>query len=450
MTSESTKTACPDCGAELPPNAVLCVACGLNLKTGQKIATQMGAAAPAKEKASAKTKAKDKAPDKAAPQAGSPPKRGALIATVVAFVVLAAAVGGFIVLQKRGGDKPTAPTGPAPEQVATEWRANLATAMENTVCNGPSLIVKGPRLAAEPVAAALAANPLAGLLATGMPAHSLTATVAFVGLGSSAALPSDPLENTSDRSVLRLSVQAGEGGSPLLSREFSAALPGMVDSVPGVPDSEVAKAEADRAAVESLVGEIPGLLVNLVLASGKLPPTLVDELEKWLKAEDTGRQRTACLLFAAKPVRPRRIPAQLATLLTATADPEVRQAAIAALGAYGGNAVAALPVLTGLLEDPDPRTQSAARLAVASIKVSQMGTDIEATAAPLDAKTARQEERTREKEKKRENDTVNALMAEFEEAAAEEEAKAPRPKAKPKGSWADVGMFLSALFYAVH
>src|SRR5215208_7702281 len=30
--------ACPECGADLPANAVLCVNCGYNLKTGQKIA----------------------------------------------------------------------------------------------------------------------------------------------------------------------------------------------------------------------------------------------------------------------------------------------------------------------------------------------------------------------------------------------------------------------------
>jgi DNA-directed RNA polymerase subunit RPC12/RpoP len=28
---------CPSCGAELPPNAVLCVTCGYNLKTGQTL-----------------------------------------------------------------------------------------------------------------------------------------------------------------------------------------------------------------------------------------------------------------------------------------------------------------------------------------------------------------------------------------------------------------------------
>lgn len=446
MTSEPNQTVCPDCGAELPPNAVLCVACGLNLKTGQKMPTQMGQAAPAKDKAPAKSQA----PAKDKPQAASPPKKGAIIATLVAVVVLAAAVGGFVVLQKRGSAKPAAPAGPAPEQVAADWHASLATAMENTVCKDRLLTVKGPRLAAEPVAAALGANPLVGLLAAGLPSQSLTVTVAFVGLGSATALPTDPLENTSDQSVLRLTVQAGEGGSPLFSREFSANVPEMVNSVPGVPDSEVAKAEADRAAVDALVGEIPALLVNLALASGTLPPRLVDELETWLKAEDASRLRTACLLFAAKPVRPQRIPPQLAALLTTTTDPEVRHAAIAALGAYGGNAVAALPALTALLEDPDPRTQSAARLAVASIKVSQMGTDLTATVAPLDTKTARQEEKTREKEKKREDDTVAALMAEFEEAAAEEQAKAPPASAKPKGSWADMGKLLFALFYALH
>jgi DNA-directed RNA polymerase subunit RPC12/RpoP len=34
----AAKSTCPDCGAELPENAVLCVNCGFNLKTGKKLA----------------------------------------------------------------------------------------------------------------------------------------------------------------------------------------------------------------------------------------------------------------------------------------------------------------------------------------------------------------------------------------------------------------------------
>jgi len=351
MTSESTKSVCPDCGAELPPQAVLCVACGLNLKTGQKITSQVGAAPAAKPKSAAK--------------ASSSPKRGALVATLVAFVVLIAAVGGIVVMSQRSAGTSATPAGPLPEQVAAEWRASLATAMESAVCKSRLLTVKGPRLAAEPVAAALGTCSLLPILAEGLPPQSLVATVAFVGLDSS-ALPADPLEDTSDRSILRLNVQAGKG-MVLFSREFQAEQPAIVDPVPGVPDSEVAEAEANRAAVETLVGEIPSLLVGLALASGKPSAKVLDEMEKWLKDEDASRRRAACLLFAAKPVRPKRVPLKLAELLT-TADLEVRYAALAALGAYGGEAADTLPILTALLDDADPKTQSGARLVIASIK----------------------------------------------------------------------------------
>lgn len=39
--------ACPSCGATLPPNAVLCIQCGYNLTTGQKLGTVGGPAAVA-------------------------------------------------------------------------------------------------------------------------------------------------------------------------------------------------------------------------------------------------------------------------------------------------------------------------------------------------------------------------------------------------------------------
>lgn len=440
MTSESAKSVCPDCGAELPPQAVLCVACGLNLKTGQKISSQMGSPAAAKPKPAAK--------------AGSSPKRGALIATLVALVVLIAGVGGVVVLHQRGGTSAT-PAGPPPEQVAAEWQASLATAMETTACKSRFVTVKGPRLAAEPVAAALDTCPLLPILAEGLPAQSLVATVAFVGLGSSSALPADPLEDTSDRSILRLTVQAGKGVA-LLNREFQAEQPAIVDSVPGVPDSEVAEAEANRAAVEALVGEIPSLLVGCVLASGKPSAKVLDEMEKWLKEEESSHRRAACLLFTAKPVRPKRIPLALAGLLTTT-DLEVRYAALAAVGAYGAEAADTVPILTALLDDPDPKTQSGARLAIASVKAAQVGADFSPSVALGDPKTVRKEEKARKAAQKREDQTVAALMAEFEEAAAEEEAAKPLPpkpkataKPRPTGSWADVGKLLSALFYAFH
>jgi len=443
MTSESTKSVCPDCGAELPPQAVLCVACGLNLKTGQKITSQVGAAPAAKPKSAAK--------------ASSSPKRGALVATLVAFVVLIAAVGGIVVMSQRSAGTSATPAGPLPEQVAAEWRASLATAMESAVCKSRLLTVKGPRLAAEPVAAALGTCSLLPILAEGLPPQSLVATVAFVGLDSS-ALPADPLEDTSDRSILRLNVQAGKG-MVLFSREFQAEQPAIVDPVPGVPDSEVAEAEANRAAVETLVGEIPSLLVGLALASGKPSAKVLDEMEKWLKDEDASRRRAACLLFAAKPVRPKRVPLKLAELLT-TADLEVRYAALAALGAYGGEAADTLPILTALLDDADPKTQSGARLVIASIKAAQVGVDFGPSVAFGDPKTVRKEEKARKVAQKREDDTVAALMAEFEEAAAAQEAAKPKPKPKPKtkptpkpmpkGSWADVAKVLSALFYALH
>lgn len=37
---EKTKESCPECGVTLTPNAVICVACGLNLETGKKLRTK--------------------------------------------------------------------------------------------------------------------------------------------------------------------------------------------------------------------------------------------------------------------------------------------------------------------------------------------------------------------------------------------------------------------------
>ncbi|MDX9978800.1 MAG: hypothetical protein RBU25_02020, partial [Lentisphaeria bacterium] len=81
MTTESTNNVCPDCGAALPPDAVLCVACGLNLKTGKKMPSQLGVKAknppPTPEK---------KAAAKPAPRPSS--SRGAMYATLAAVVVV--------------------------------------------------------------------------------------------------------------------------------------------------------------------------------------------------------------------------------------------------------------------------------------------------------------------------------------------------------------------------
>ena len=63
--AQSATKPCPGCGKELPEKAVICVGCGLNLKTGKKLQTVFEAPEPAPEKPAEPPKPKEPEPPKA-------------------------------------------------------------------------------------------------------------------------------------------------------------------------------------------------------------------------------------------------------------------------------------------------------------------------------------------------------------------------------------------------
>jgi ribosomal protein L40E len=440
MSTESTNPVCPDCGAALPPDAVLCVACGLNLKTGQKMPSQLG------------TKAKPNTPPptqekKAAKKTAAPASRTAMFATLAAIVVVLGLAGGFFVLQQRksgggsagggtaaGGGDGGAALNPQAAQQAAAWQAERATARETTLCQGGPANVKGPRFAAVPFAERIGTNPLLPILIESVrgkqPAQPVQVTLSLVDPAAAvpetvpgaipAAIPGTVpgLGSTPGRVVLRLEISYGEPGKKLLERDFTGEATGLGVSVPGVPADDLARAEAEDLAAAAAAQAVPALLAGAAAALPRPAPALLDEMEKWLA--DTAapeKQQAACLFFAGRPVRAKRTLPLLTPLLAPAYPSEVRRSALGAIGALGAESAGLLPVLTTLLEDPDPRIQSGARLAIAGIKTAQMGAELVHPDPPPDPTAARREAAAREAEKKREEKAIASLLEEFEKAS---------------------------------
>lgn len=434
MTTESTNNVCPDCGAALPPDAVLCVACGLNLKTGKKMPSQL----------SVKAKTPAPAPEKKAaakPASAAPPSRTAMYATLGAVVVVLGLAGGFFALQRKAGGGSggggfgggSGSGGPPPEQVAAEWQAARATAREVTVCPSGPATIKGPRFVAVPFAEQFGTSPLLPILiesARGkQPAQTMHAILSFVEPaalpGNGTALPGGfpspvPSFASPGKATLRLEVRYGEPGVKLFERDFVGESSGLGVSVPGVPPDDLARAEAEDLAAQAAVRAVPALLAGAAATLPRPPPTLLDEMEKWLAdAAAPEKQQAACVFFAGRPVRAKRTLPLVVPLLAPTYPSEVRQPALAAVGAFGAEAAELLPILSMLLEDTDPRIQSGARLAIAGIKTAQMGAELVHPDQPAatDPNAARREAAAREAEKKREEKAIASLLEEFEKAS---------------------------------
>lgn len=402
MTTESmTNGVCPDCGADLPPQAVLCVSCGLNLKTGQKMASQLGGPQPGPPKK----------PPALRSRPAARPERRALVATLAALVVLLVLLGMGVLALRRGpsGGEGMGEASAADAGGADAWRAAHGASREEGIFRSELATVTGPQFVAEAFAERLAEEALLGILVEAIrgkqPPQPLHMTLALV-------------ETSAEQARLQFEVRYGGPGVALFEREFVGQPSGFPASVPGVSAAELGQAEAEDRAAEALLDSVPALLVGAAAALPRPSAALLGELEKWLKdGMAPERQQSACLYFASRPLRAKRTLPLLAELLGPVHPVEVRRAALGAVGAFGGEAADLLPLLGTLLDDPDPRVQSSARLAIAGIKTAQMGLDMVHADPAADSVAARREAAAREAEKRREERAIASLLEEFEKAS---------------------------------
>jgi hypothetical protein len=142
-----TGAGCPSCGASMLPGAVICVSCGFNLKTGQKMSTVMGGAAAASAPGRTVAPPGGVAGAFGAPVGPRPVARGAggdsnvgtIIKLVVIPIVLLGVVAGAIFGFKRLSGPNEAALGPAKgkdREVRQMMKDDGATELKEWLKNG--------------------------------------------------------------------------------------------------------------------------------------------------------------------------------------------------------------------------------------------------------------------------------------------------------------------------
>jgi hypothetical protein len=132
---------CPSCGSALPPNARICVACGLNLRTGERAAGVAGASPP--PATAAKTPAPPLNPygvrscrPAQDPDDSSATRRKVIVASVLLVLVVAASIAAVIVLGNK--DPKMVPRGGDDERVIKRINDYGATEIREWLNNNPS------------------------------------------------------------------------------------------------------------------------------------------------------------------------------------------------------------------------------------------------------------------------------------------------------------------------
>jgi hypothetical protein len=368
--SDIKDNACPECGAELPPNAVICVACGLHLATGKKIGSEMPPAEAAK---------KPKPKPQAKPKSGK--KQPQLIVIAAVVLVLAGVVAGVVVLRGRQAPKPAA-------QAPTEDSAVLAVGNEMseapTTRQEGGLRMTGPQFAVDMVFPRLTGSSLWTAFGQQLGSLSPTKTVTI------AISPPPTGATTTTGSVtvamLRAEVRTMSTGQPVFSHDFVGTVVGTATLDPD------ALPKAKQAAAAEMAADLPVQLGAAVLAIVGKPALLVPQMQQWLVGQDVDQQRLACRYLAQHPSSPEAVVPQLIRFLVAP-EMRLRRDALDALAGYGPQAAPFVPTMLRALQGADDETRDKALALADTLRGSgsKTGDDmgwLSAQFGPDDAPTA--------------------------------------------------------------
>jgi hypothetical protein len=142
---------CPGCGEAMASEAVLCVNCGYNLRTGGCVATQVGgseaaAAAPAAASRATASRAADTYPGRrrrgpAEKESGGSTKLYVILGGVLLLVAMG--VGGWIVFQGTGGSKANVPRLGDDAKVEHMIETETATDLQQWIKANPARMLAG-------------------------------------------------------------------------------------------------------------------------------------------------------------------------------------------------------------------------------------------------------------------------------------------------------------------
>jgi hypothetical protein len=146
VSAAADQPGCPSCGQAMTPGAVLCLSCGYNLQTGGHVTTRVGGdevAAPAPSGAAATMPypgARRRGPSAEEESAGS---TKLYLMLGAALLVVAMAVGGWIVFKGTGGGSANAPKLGDDAKVESMINVQTATDLKDWINAHPSRMLSG-------------------------------------------------------------------------------------------------------------------------------------------------------------------------------------------------------------------------------------------------------------------------------------------------------------------
>ena len=355
---------CPSCGATLPPNAVICVHCGLNLKTGKMLKSGVADSKPARRKPKAARDGKKSAKSK-------------WVAALAAAVVAGAAIWPLrnalrTSREETAADKPVpapspiqpgqtepAPGAPPKGDVTDTGSANYRKWLaenEPTTKETDFLVVKGPRAVVAGVVAGITATPLwketSGVLGKVSPPVAMTVTCDYHEK-QDGALPVGKKQYGALE--LRVLPAGAEGAKPFLASRIVCAPPAKVRPMAGLSTADATEILAKRRAAKHLARELPFVAAAIAAHLPAVSDRVLPLAKEWLASPDDALVCSACAYLSLLE-NGDRDGALLDTLcrMLGAADPEHRFLALRTLSARDRRADAsALPHVLPLLGDED-------------------------------------------------------------------------------------------------